>query len=73
MSAHVTLRQLVLSLVGIAALVATLLSVHYSVAKASFFSIFGQSSNNETLASASCDLPASNEEDVYFVSCGGFF
>jgi hypothetical protein len=75
MNAAFTLKRLVFATVALIALAVAFVGFQLYTAKGSLSSILGFSSSKGALASASCDLPAvgSLQDEVYFVSCGGFF
>lgn len=74
MSTYLTSKRAIFAILAALAVVAGFIGFQYATSKTSLGSLLGLSPKNGALASAvSCDLPSANKDDVYFVSCGGFF
>jgi hypothetical protein len=68
-----SLGRLKMLLIGAIVFVVTLVGMYFA-GKNSFFPFTNGWSKNALASNNSCNLPQSPEsEEVYFVSCGGFF
>lgn len=74
MSLLASLGRLKIAIIGAIVFVVTLAGIYLLAGKHALSPFISGWSKNALASGNSCDLPKSSEsEEVYFVSCGGFF